>query len=98
MKAKLIFGALLMASAVSTAAADEEWIVARSSTSGSCSLQLATSRPILGVVIATVVGEKPACESARDLKTDDITESSKCFTYTPNTIAFCAKRDVKLEK
>lgn len=98
MKAALILSAFLTVATAATAFADDEWVVARKTSSGSCSLQLATSRPIDGVELGSADGPKATCELARSLKTDDITETSKCWTYTPNTIAFCAKRGVTLQE
>lgn len=73
-----------------------DWQVRRNSGNGACSLQPSDSQPPLGTLLATKPTKKEACESAKALKTDDASDSSKCFTYTNNTVALCKAEGVDL--
>ncbi|MGC2122427.1 MAG: hypothetical protein WA652_06190, partial [Xanthobacteraceae bacterium] len=77
----------------------DNWLIARSSTSGSCNVQLETSRPYLGVPLnGRYPTRKAACQQASTLKTSDPADSSKCFDYLPATVTGCLADGVTLPK
>jgi hypothetical protein len=82
-----------------TRAFADDWLIARSSTSGSCNVQLETSRPYLGVPLnGRYPTRKAACQQASALKTSDPADSNKCFDYLPATVAGCLADGIELPK
>ena len=83
----------------SSYAVADNWLIARSTSSGSCNVQLETSRPILGVPLAgRYLARKEACQHARDLKSSDATDSTTCFDYTAGTVTGCLADGVELPR
>jgi len=85
---------VLIGKSVSLFAAD--WQVRRNTGNGACSLQPSDSQPLLGTLLSTKPTKKEACQDAKMLKTDDAADTSKCFTYTINTVALCKAEGVQL--
>src|SRR5262249_26922472 len=80
----------LVPTLVSTQAQADDWIIARSTSSGSCHVQHWTSRPRLGESLTgKFPTRKAACERAKGLKTDDPSNRSRCFDYTTGTVSAC---------
>jgi hypothetical protein len=63
-----------------------------------CSLQRSDSVPTLGKLLTSRPTKKAACEAAAGLKSNDVTDSDKCFDYTPNTAKLCKDEGVTLTK
>jgi hypothetical protein len=76
--------------------ADAGWQVRRNIGNGACSLQPADASPIGGSLLITKPTKREACEAAKSLKTDDAADSTRCFDYTPNTMALCHAEGVDL--
>jgi len=95
-KIAVIIGLVLCATGV-TSAADDGWNLRRNTSNGACSVQLATSMPQLGAFLATHPTRKETCQDAQSRKTDDASDSTKCFTYTQGSIDACAKDGIALQ-
>ena len=89
-----ILAILVFCSSMLVFAAD--WQVRRSNTSGACSLQPSDSLPPLGKLLSTKPTKREACQDAKMLKTDDATDTDKCFSYTPNTVTLCHNEGIEL--
>lgn len=92
----LITAAVTLVALSSATVAGSGWDVRRASMSANCSLQPSGSLPTLGVLLVQKPNKKEACEAAASLKTDDVTDASKCAEYTPNTILLCKEAGVVL--
>jgi hypothetical protein len=86
--------AMLVGMSIPLRAAD--WQVRRNTSNGACSLQPSDSQPPLGTLLSTKPTKKDACQDAKALKTDDAADTTKCFTYTNNTVALCKAEGVQL--
>ena len=95
-KIALIIGLALCATGV-TSAADDSWNLRRNLSNGACSVQLSTSMPQLGAFLAAHPTRKETCQDAQSRKTDDASDSTKCFTYTRGSIEACAKDGIALQ-
>ncbi len=96
---EFVVAAFVFSTAIwSTVASASDWQVRRSNSSGTCSLQPSDSQPPLGKLLATKPTKKEACEAAKSLKTEDATDTDKCFDYTPNTVNLCRPEGVDLPK
>ena len=88
---------LLLAVLVAPASAADKWVITRATMSGACHIQLETSKPYLGVLIpGTHASEKAACEKAKALKSDDVTNSAACFSYTNGATDNCKAKGIPL--
>jgi hypothetical protein len=87
--------ALMLAASAVPAAAD--WIIARASTSGSCTVQDEKSRPILGTPLSgKYPNRKAACSAAKSLKTDDPGDTKMCMSFGGGTVSGCKSDGVNL--
>jgi hypothetical protein len=93
--AKITFALIVLVIVVQVSPARADWDVRRGG-GGSCSLQPSDSRPLLGQLLSRKPTDKEACEDAKQLKSDDVADSKKCFDYTPNSVSFCRNRGVEL--
>jgi hypothetical protein len=89
-----VVGLMALSAAVE---AQDTWSLARTTTSGSCSLQSTATLPSQGEELTRGAGKKAACETAKQLKTEDRGDDSHCLTYTPGTIALCSAQGVRLD-
>jgi hypothetical protein len=97
MKAIQCIGAMVFASLVTTRALSAgDWNLRRNSGNGACSVQPADSMPQLGQFLANHPTRQAACQDAQSRKTDDASDTSKCFTYTPGTKEECKKDGIDL--
>lgn len=96
--AACIFGlALTVNLSLADGALAANWIIPRATSSGACHVQLETSRPILGVPLpGSYPTQKAACLKAKDLNTDDSSDTSKCFAYTQGAVDGCKANGVPL--
>jgi hypothetical protein len=82
-----------------TRAFADNWLIARETMSGVCTVQLETSRPYLGTPLAgRYPTRKDACNQAVTLRTVDPAETQKCFDYSPATVTGCLIDGVNLPK
>jgi hypothetical protein len=77
------------------ASSSSDWDLRRNVSNGACFVQPSDSSPI-GALLKTHPTRKAACEDAKTRKTDDATDTSKCFTYTTGTKDECKKEGVEL--
>lgn len=97
MTSNMIFVSLLTIGFLCTADA-ADWQVRRNTGNGACSMQPSDSQPALGILLTTEATKKGACQDAKMLKTDDPADTTKCLTYTNNTVALCQAEGVQLSQ
>lgn len=68
----------------------------RNQTNGACTVQPANTMHQLGILLASHISRKDACQDAKTRKTDDVSQTDKCPTYTNGTIAACHKEGIEL--
>jgi hypothetical protein len=89
-------GALIILAASQANA--EDWVVRKNQSSRNCFVVLSTALPNpFPVLLATAKTRKEACQKAKDLKTEDITQDKMCQTYGPTTISDCKAEGVELK-
>ena len=79
-----------------TASSSSDWDLRRSGSNGMCIVQSSDSSS-LGELLKTHPTRKAACEDARDRRTDDSADKTKCFIYSPATKDVCKKEGVELK-
>jgi hypothetical protein len=92
--ALIVLAFLVICSSMLVFAAD--WQVRRNNMSGTCSLQPSDSHPPMGKLLSTKPTKREACQDAKMFKTDDASDTDKCFTYTPNTVTLCHAEGIEL--
>jgi len=92
-----IASAAALFSTANVAVAADPWVVRRARSSGQCWVLKATaSGNHAPDVLARREGRKAACTAAKQLRTEDVTETKKCFAYATNAIAACNVEKVPL--
>ncbi len=87
----------LLVSLLTPPAFSEQWVLNKTSTGGSCTVQTVTSRPQVGGLISgPFENRKDACRDAASKYDSSSSDQGMCWTYGNRTVTGCAKDGVTL--
>jgi hypothetical protein len=92
----IVFTVMCSSSAVAQAPL-KPWELRKTTMSNTCHVQTTDSEPKIGeLLLSRHDTRKEACERAKDLYDSTLSDSTKCFVYTPGAKAGCLVDGVNL--